>query len=188
MPLPRFQQNSIQRDGLKHPRAYFVFCFMTSPTPRKSHAGCCRKTPSPRLSNRTRVVRRPRRVSCNAASAGRGNSPPSASTPLYTYTSSLHLTHPPNRQGPSNELGRPDYGGRLTGTVISVDRGVRVGRPSCTGRSTELHGSVDRVVEVGRPTWVFQLTEKNLSSCARVQPVNFKKIAIPLPPSSFSCD
>ena len=93
-----------------------------------------------------------------------------------------------NRQGPSNELGRPDYGGRLTGTVISVDRGVRVGRPSCTGRSTESLRSVDRVVEVGRPTWVFQLTEKNLSSCARVQPVNFKKIAIPLPPSSFSCD
>ena len=79
-----------------------------------------------------------------------------------------------NRQGPSNELGRPDYGGRLTGTVISVDRGVRVGQPSCTGRSTESLRSVDRVVEVGRPTWVFQLTEKNLSSCARVLPVNFK--------------
>lgn len=52
-----------------------------------------------------------------------------------------------NGQEPSNKLGRPDYGGWSTGTVMSVDRVVRVGRP--------------------RRTFV--------RLCARVLPVNFAK-------------
>ena len=70
---------------------------------------------------------------------------PSTSPPLDAPVDSQSPWCLTNRQGPSNELGRPDYGGRLTGTVISVDRGVRVGRPSCTGRSTESLRSVDRL-------------------------------------------